>query len=132
MGFCSAVARKKTKEKEAIVHASAVGMRWLLAGALLFVTAGARPSFHVNVYPEGVAFELRVFVSASPRTFTAFNDTHALIWHAKDFEYTADFSLRAHTAHVPPDGRAACQWHALRAHLCYQGWKITGSEARVF
>ena len=76
-------------------------MRWLLAGALLFVTAGARPSFHVNVYPEGVAFELRVFVSASPRTFTAFNDTHALIWHAKDFEYTADFSLRAHTAHVP-------------------------------
>ena len=72
-------------------------------GVLLFAgiaRAARRPTHHENTFAENQKFDLRVFVSSSPR-FTAFNDTEALIWHESSFSYTPDYATVERNVEVP-------------------------------
>ena len=84
------------------LHRAASGLwwiRWLLICATI-VHAARRPTHHENAFAENQAFDVRVFVSSSPR-FTAFNDTNALIWHESNFEYTQNFKAVEKEVEVP-------------------------------
>ena len=120
----------------------------LLTAALLLAlayesAAARRPTHFENAFAEGDRFDLRVFVSPTPR-FTAFNDSAALIWHKEEVPYTEAFTASEHTVEVPltdallANGTLFAHFYATKAgaspdplHGRYDRWATTSSVYEV-
>ena len=77
---------------------------WARAAAAAAVCAAAAvaggPSHFECSFKKGDTFELRVYLSDSPR-FVSFNSTEALVWHERNLRYDASQPERTNAVEVP-------------------------------